>query len=197
MLLRFPAQDTVYGWEITIALALAPRNKGELMKKFIILPLLLLLFMATCAQAVEHRLGVGGNYWVTLDDIDLETKDVDETGLSLAATYQYWAGLFALEVDLEFLPDRFGDDAIAPQAYLLVGSGLYAGLGAGIIYSDSEFADAPFWALKAGVNLELLPGIYADIYATYRFNDKQDIDNEDTDIDTDTVFLGGAVRFVL
>lgn len=167
------------------------------MKKRWLLPLLLPLLLAANAQAVEHRLGVGGNYWKTLDDIDLKNRSVDEDGFSFAATYQYWAGLFGLEVDLEFLPDRFGDDALAPQAFVLVGRGLYAGLGAGIVYSDSEFAESPFLALKAGINLEILPGIYADIYANYRFNDTKDIDNEDTDIDTDTVFLGAALRFVL
>lgn len=172
-------------------------KKGESMKRVIIFPVLLLILMFTAnAGAVEHRLGIGANYWITIDDIDLETEDVDRSGLSLIGTYQYWLGLFAVEVDLEFLPDRFGDDALSPQVYVLAGSGLYVGLGTGIVYSDSEFAESPFLALKAGVNLELLPGIYADIHANYRFNDKKDIDNEDTDIDTDTVFLGAAVRFV-
>lgn len=167
------------------------------MKKIFILPLLFLLFFASHAQAIEHRLGIGGNYWLTLDDIDLKNQDVDESGFSLAGTYQYWFGLFAVELDVEFLPDRFGDDAISPQAYILAGSGLYAGLGIGTTYTDGDFAESPFFALKAGVNLELLPGIYADIYANYRFNDRKDLDNEETDIDTDTIFLGGAIRFVL
>lgn len=162
-----------------------------------ILPLLLLLLAVSNAQAIEHRLGVGGNYWLTLEDIDLESQDVDESGFSFLGTYQYWFGLFAVEVDLEFLPDRFGDNAISPQAYILAGSGLYAGLGIGTTYTDGDFAKSPFFGLKAGVNLEVLPGIYADIYANYRFNDRKDIDTEDGDIDTDTIFLGGAIRFVL
>ena len=167
------------------------------MKKVIVLLLLLIVSVTTQAMAVEHRLGVGGNYWVTIDDIDLENEDVDESGFSLGATYQYWLGLFALEVDLEFLPDRFDDNSISPQVYVLAGSGVYVGLGAGIIYSQGDFEDEPFYALRAGVNLELLPGIYADIYANYRFNDRADIDNEESDIDTDTIFLGAAIRFVL
>ncbi len=166
------------------------------MKKIMLLPLFLFLLAACNAQAIEHRLGVGGNYWLSLEDIDLKSQDVDESGFSLSGTYQYWFGLFAVEVDLEFLPDRFGDDAISPQAYILAGSGLYAGLGIGIMYTDGDFAESPFLGLKAGVNLEVIPGIYADIYANYRFNEKKDLDNEETDIDTDTIFLGGAIRFV-
>lgn len=165
------------------------------MKKLTTLSLLLLTcFIASNSHAEEQRIGIGGNYWVTMDDIDLETEKVDESGLSFLASYQYWFGLLGVEVDVEFLPDRFGDSAVAPQAYILAGSGLYAGLGAGYIYSDGEFSKEPFYALKGGINLELLPGIYADIYANYRFNDKKELDHEESDIDTDTVFLGAAVR---
>jgi hypothetical protein len=172
-------------------------EKGENMKKLCLLTLAVMLLATPGARAVEHRLGVGGNYWTTLDDIELKNGSVDDNGYSVFGTYQYWAGLFALEVNLEFLPDRFGDDALAPQAFVLVGSGIYAGVGTGIVYTDSEFAESPFLALKAGLNLEILPGIYADIHANYHFNDRKDLDNEETDIDTDTVFLGAAIRFTL
>lgn len=156
----------------------------------------LLLSPVTCLSE-EHRIGIGANYWVTLDDIEFDEEKIDDDGFSFLATYQYWPGLLGFELDLEFLPDRFGDSAIAPQAYILVGRSIYAGAGIGINYSDSEFSDQPFFALRAGLNLELLPGIYADIYANYRFNDKKDIENEQTDIDTDTVFLGAAVRIAM
>lgn len=157
---------------------------------------MLVMAMTTATIAVaEHRIGGGVNYWMTLDDIDI--SDVDENGFSLLASYQYWTGLFGVELDLEFLPDRFGDSAVAPEAYLLVGRSLYAGLGMGIMYSDSSFADEPFFALRAGLNLEILPGIYVDISGNYRFNDSAQLENEATDIDTDTIFLGAAVRLAL
>ena len=75
--------------------------------------------------------------------------------------------------------------------------GIYAGAGIGIINSDGDFADKPFFALKAGVNLELLPSTYVDISANYRFSDKEDLDDKNKNIDTDTVFLGAAFRFGL
>jgi hypothetical protein len=47
------------------------------------------------------------------------------------------------------------------------------------------------------VNLELLPKVFVDISANYRFNDTDDLKNNESDIDTDTIFLGAAVRFGL
>lgn len=141
--------------------------------------------------AAEHRLGGGANYWTTIDDID---GDFDESGLGFLVSYQYLTGLLGLEGTIEFLPDRFGEEAISPQAYLLVGRGIYAGLGIGTTYTDGSFADEPFFALRAGFNLELLPGVYADLNANYRFNDSTDFDDNERDIDTDTLFFGAAVR---
>jgi hypothetical protein len=144
--------------------------------------------------ADAHRIGGGATYWVALDDIEVDDKKVDDDGFSFLASYQYWPALFGLELDVEFLPDRFGESAVAPEAYILFGRAIYCGLGIGMIYSDGNFADEPFYTIKAGLNLELLPGLYADIYGNYRFNDSADFDKEDTDIDTDTVFLGAALR---
>lgn len=150
---------------------------------------------AGVAQAGEYRLGGGANYWVALDDIDTEDVDVDENGIGYFISYQYWETLLGIELDLEFLPDRFGESALAPQAFMLIGRSIYGGVGIGAVYHDGEFADKAFYALRAGFNFELLPGIYTDIYGTYRFNDTAELDNANTDIDTDTVFLGVAVRF--
>jgi hypothetical protein len=74
------------------------------------------------------------------------------------------------------------------------GVSLYAGAGIGMMYMDSEWADDPFYALKLGLNLELLPSVFLDISGNYRFNDEDEISESKTNIDTDTVFLGAAVR---
>lgn len=153
--------------------------------------------MDSAIAADAHRIGGGATYWVALDDIEVDDKKVDDDGFSFLASYQYWPALFGVELDVEFLPDRFGESAVAPEAYVLFGRAIYCGLGIGMIYSDGNFADEPFYAIKAGLNLELLPGLYADIYGNYRFNDSADFDKEDTDIDTDTVFLGAALRIAL
>ena len=145
--------------------------------------------------AGEHRIGGGANYWVALDDIDIDR--VDDDGISYLISYQYWVNFFGVEVDMEFLPDRFGETAYAPEAYILLGSTIYGGVGMGLMRADGSFAEDPFDALKAGVNFELLPSFFLDISANYRFNDAVEIRGEETDIDTDSVFLGAAIRFGL
>lgn len=167
------------------------------MKKIFLLAVALLLSANTLALASEHRIGAGLNYWYSVDDLKNDDWNFDRDGVGIIASYQYWGGLLGFEFDAELLPDRFGDTAISPQAYVLVGKGIYAGLGIGTTYSDGEFADEPFYALKAGFCLEVLPKIYADIYANYRFNDIKNIDESVKDIDTDTLFFGAMVRISL
>ncbi|MDK9706692.1 MAG: hypothetical protein OEL83_06535 [Desulforhopalus sp.] len=163
--------------------------------------ILFLLFVTTaagnCSAAGDVRIGGGANYWVALEDIEFGDKKYDKNGVAYLASYQYWQGLLGLELDLEFLPDRFGESALAPEAYILLGRAVYCGLGVGIMYSDEEFAEKPFFALRAGLNLEILPSLYADFYGNYRFNDSAELEGKDTNIDTDTVFLGMALRIAL
>lgn len=142
-----------------------------------------------------HRIGVGANYWTAVEDID--ESDVDEDGFSYLASYQYRPGILGFEIDAEMLPDRYGEDTYAPQAYVILGKGLYAAAGAGILLVDNEWADDPFYSFRAGLELELLPSLYVDINANYRFNETTDLEASTTDIDTDTVFLGAAVRLAL
>ncbi len=168
--------------------------------RYLSLLMLCMISMLIAAEngfAGNHRLGGGANYWVALDDIEKDNgDDIDENGLAFLVSYQYWPSILGLEVCAELLPDRFGETAIAPQAYVLFGSGLYAGAGIGTVLSDGEFSEQPFFALKAGINLELLPrALYVDVFANYRFNEKAELSDSSTDIDTDTVFLGAAARF--
>ena len=163
------------------------------MKKWMVL-VLLALFILPAAQADDnaHRIGGGVNYWVFLDDIEVD--DVDEDGFSYLASYQFRPTLIGLQADVEFLPDLFGEDAIAPAAYLLLGKAIYAAAGVGIVNQDGEWADDPFFALKVGLDLEVLPSIYLDISGSYRFNSEVDMEDAVDAIDTDTVFLGAAAR---
>jgi hypothetical protein len=160
-----------------------------------ILALGLVLFAADL-QAGEHRIGGGANYWIAVDDLDEEGID-DDDGFSYFVSYQHWWDFLGVEVDMELLPDRFGDNAYAPEAYILIGSTIYAGAGMGLIRTNGEFADDPFYAFRVGLNLELLPRVIVDISANYRFNDSVQLEDDDTDIDADTIFLGAAIRFAL
>jgi hypothetical protein len=142
----------------------------------------------------ESRLGGGANYWVALDDLE---SDVDENGFSYFISYQRMSGLLGFQLDFELLPDRFGEDAYAPAAYLIVGDGLYAAAGIGMVNTDGDWADDPFVALKAGINLQLFDSVYLDLSGSYRVDSETDFDDAVDAIDTDTVFLGAAVRVAL
>jgi len=150
------------------------------------------ILVAAAPDASAMRAGVGANYWVAVEEID--DQDFDENGLSWLASIQFLpAPLIKIEADIELLPEGFlgsTDQVWAPQAYLLVGSFIYAGAGIGMYYTDGDFADDPFYALRAGFDFPVGP-VHLDINANYRFEGKLDADN----IDTDTIFLGAAVRF--
>lgn len=150
-----------------------------------------------CAPVVaQHEFGAGMQYWKVLDDIDV--TNIDDSGFSYFVNYRYrFHGPLRFELVMERLPDRFGEGAYAPQAFLLVGNQIYAGAGAGAIYTNGSFADEPFYALKAGVSLPLPLWLRLDLSAQYRFNDFADLRDEDRKIGTDTIFIGGALRLTL
>jgi len=145
------------------------------------------------ASAADHSLGLGVHYWRAVDDLD---GSFDSSGAAGMFSYQYIpAGLFKLEVDLEYFPKGFGgadDVAWSPQVYVLLGNRLYAGVGAGVIYSQDfadEFSDV-FYAARIGTDFALLPRTRLDINANYRFKDWNQIDQADTD----TITLGAVLR---
>jgi hypothetical protein len=160
------------------------------------LALLLPALGAAPASAGEHRLGFGFHYWKAVSDLADDGFDVEEDGLSMVGSYQYYpGGLIGFELALERFDAGFaGAEGVvySPQAYLLVGKGLYAGVGVGSNYSDSftsSFSD-PFLAAKAGFTLALLPRLKLDLNANYRFDDWSELD----EASSDTVTLGALVR---
>lgn len=161
--------------------------------------LLALAFGAAApATAAEHRLGVGVHYWRALDEVVDEGFELDRNGTSGVVSYQYIpGGLLSLQVDGEYFAEGFGgatDSTFSPQAYLVLGvNGLYAAAGVGVLYS-SDFEDEvsdPFYAARVGWNLELVPNLYLDLNANYRAQAWSELD----EADTDTITLGGVVRF--
>lgn len=157
---------------------------------------LALMFTSGAKAEASKRLGGGVHYWKTLDKLDL--KDVDENGLSWVVSFQYGSeSLIKLQTDLEIFPKRFAGmehPAYAPCALVLAGHTIYGGLGIGTFYYDGEFADKPFYVLRAGVDLELLPTIYLDINGNYRWDNWKGLGKAVKDIDTDTITLGAAIR---
>jgi len=110
-----------------------------------ILALGLVLFTADL-QAANTGLAAA-QYWVAVDDLDEEGVD-DDDGFSYLVSYQHWWDFLGIEVDMELLPDRFGETAYAPEAYILVGSTIYAGAGMGSSGTDGDFADDPVLCLQ-------------------------------------------------
>jgi hypothetical protein len=160
---------------------------------------LLLVTTASPSLAGEHRLGLGVHYWRAVSDLADDGFDIDRDGLSEVASYQYYpGGLIGFELALERFDQGFAgaESAVySPQAYLLVGKGLYAGIGVGSNYSDSfssSFSD-PYFAAKAGFTLPLLPRLKLDINANYRFDDWSELE----EASSDTVTLGALLRIAL
>jgi hypothetical protein len=152
--------------------------------------------LSATGWSAGNQIGVGANYWKAVDDIDL--GNVDEDGISWVLTYQYKPGMVGLGLDLDWKEKGFGgseETVYEPQAYLILGQTLYAAAGIGGYYSDGNFADDPFYLLRAGLDLRLLKALHLDLYATYRFESLDDLDSGDKGIDTDTVMLGAAARF--
>jgi hypothetical protein len=156
---------------------------------------LLVLAMSAFAENKNEssRLGVGAHYWLAVKNIDVD--NVDEHGLSWTASYQYWPTLVGGEVALEWFQSGYAGadkDVFEPEAFLLVGDWIYAAAGIGAYRTDNDWGDKPFYMLRAGLNLNVLPHIYLDVNGTYRFEDWSGLSA--SDIDSDTITLGAAAR---
>src|SRR5215210_7069868 len=146
------------------------RGKGRV-------PLLLAVTMILTAipAFADHRIGAGIHHWQTVDDLaDEGFEDLDSEGTSGIVSYQYMPeGIFSLELDLEYFADGFAgstERALSPQAYVLVGHGLYAGAGVGVTHSDGETSDM-FYAARLGFDISIIPRLSVDVNANYRFDD--------------------------
>lgn len=143
----------------------------------------------------EFRLGGGATYWVALEDIDIE--NVEEDGFSYLASLQLRNPVAGLGLDLELMPERFGEDTYCGQLYVVLGKGIYMGAGIGLTAVDGDVQDDPFYSLRAGLDIEILTGLHLDLSVQYRFNDTSDLNDEERNIDTDTLYLGAVLRFTL
>lgn len=159
----------------------------------------LTLLFPVAASAGTHRLGFGYHYWTTLDDLELDAlSEVDDNGSAGVVSYQYLpGGLARFEFDLEYFNDGFGgsaDQAYSPQAYVLFGRFLYAGVGIGMTKSDTlpdgdSWSD-PWYAGRVGVEFLLLPRVHLDINANYRADAFKGLQ----DAESDAMTLGASVR---
>jgi hypothetical protein len=143
-------------------------------------------------------IGGGVHYNKYLDDI--ESDDVEEEAFSyVVALRRNVNWLIGMELAGELQPEDLTgreEDTIIPQAYLFLGKVIYGGAGIGIGYYDGDFADDPNYYLRAGLDLEFIPGIFLDVSARYVVQDIEEVEDEvDDNVDTDTVTLGANLRF--
>jgi len=160
---------------------------------------LLALLTAPAASAGGHRIGYGFHHWRAIDDIS--DGDIRDSGSSHVFSYQYLtAAVLRLEADLEYFADGYGgsgEKAYSPQFYVLFGRFLYGGIGVGITNSDG-FPDGkswsdPWYALRGGFEILLLPKIHLDLNANYRANAFSALENADTD----SLTFGASLRLSL
>ena len=161
--------------------------------------LLALTLAAPCLMAADgsnFQIGVGANYWVALEDAVDESFDEEGLGWMISARYMA-TPYFGFGLELERSPDNYvalEEPMYCPAGYLILGKGLYAGLGVGTYFYDGDFIEDVFYGLRVGVVAEVVPHLVIDINLNYRVDEWSGIKNVDEEVDTDNVILGGAVR---
>ena len=144
----------------------------------------------------NFQIGLGANYWVALDDAVDQSFDEDGLGWMISSRYMF-TDYLGIGLEVERSPDnyiQFEDPVYCPAAYLILGKGLYGAVGVGTYYYDGDFYEDVFYALRVGIAAELLPHIILDINANYRSDKWSNVKDADSEVDTDNVILGAAVR---
>lgn len=149
----------------------------------------------------KHRVGGGIHYWETVDDLDDFEGQLKKSGMAYMFSYQFAAlpfGLLKLEGDLEVFPDGYGGfdkTAWAPQFYVVIGGGIYAALGMGMVYENQWLG--PFYALRAGLDIGIIPTVlYLDISANYQVAEWEAVSDVKTVKDNIGSLTFGAVARV-
>jgi len=193
---RYAARRKGKVWDVIISRKLVREDRMNRRHLAVLVISASAILAMTAVSFGGSRIGAGVHYWKTLDNIDL--SEIDESGVSWIVTYQYGApSLLKFQADLEIFPEKFagfGKTALAPQAFVIIGQTIYGGVGIGTYYVDDEFADNPFYLLRAGLDLEIVPKIFLDINANYRFEQWGHVHETLEDIDTDVITLGAALR---
>ncbi len=162
--------------------------------------LMLLATPRVSAQQSKHSLGFGAHFFRAINSLN-DLSGLSEDGNSWLVSYQYMPrGLFRLEANLEYFPDGFSgslDNAFAPQFFVLVGHGLYGGIGIGQTFANDLVDDAtdPYYMARFGWELAILGAIGVDFQATYLFDNWDDV--RGFNINSDTLTVGAVVRFNL
>ena len=153
------------------------------------------LVWASPASARGFRLGGGVHYMKVLGDIK-DDPNFDENAFAFMASVDFKVPLVRIEGDVEFIPDfhNSSEMMIQPQVYGLLGNLIYGGIGTGIGYMDKFGWQKAFFALRGGVNFDLLPRVGLDVFASYQFQDAGDLENLSGD-SLDSLTFGAIAHF--
>ena len=155
--------------------------------------------ISVTSQAGHIEVGVGANYWYSLDDAVDQSFDEDGLGWLVSTRFMF-SDFLGIGLELERSPDnfiQFDEPMYSPAAYLIVGNGIYGALGVGTYYYDGDFYSDCWYALRVGLKIPILvDSLVLDINANYRCDSWGDIEDAKDDIDTDNVILGAALRLV-
>jgi hypothetical protein len=152
-----------------------------------------MLSICWAPQTQANSIGAGVHYLRAVGNFD-DDDEIDRDNFGVLGSLQFGASMFKLEANTEFVFDYLGTDEtlIKPSAYVLIGSVLYGGAGIGIGYLNEDWESDPFYALRAGVDIPF-GKLSGDIYATYRFQESEDL--EDLPEDLDSATLSGVLRY--
>jgi hypothetical protein len=152
---------------------------------------------ASIASAGGVSLGGGIHYLHNVGDIDENGVNLDKNNLGFIGSLMGRAAFLKLEAQGEYIPNYLGTDEAMwiPQAWALLGSTLYAGAGIGIAHFHGDWANDPFYALRAGVNLPL-GAVGLDMYGAYQFWNSDAFDDVNHD-DLDSITFAALLRFNL
>ncbi len=151
----------------------------------------------TASAGESFEIGVGANYWYSIDEAKDKSFDRDGLGWMLTSRL-FLADFFSIGLEVEQTPENFvflEDKLYLPAAYALVGNILYAGLGIGNYYYDGDFYGDVWYALRAGFKIPLLTkNLVLDANVNYRVEDWDKMKKAKDDIGGDTLMVGAAIR---
>jgi hypothetical protein len=168
--------------------------------KIILLVSLLVVAAAIPASESEELYRLPTTVTISkLELADLSINEFEQADERQAAVFSLKLNprnLLQFTTKMRLLPPELNSDpdsVLLPQMFIAVGDDLYAGLGTRYLIEDGILIDDPQFSLRAGVDLEILPYIFLDVRADYRFDDWREL-KEEEGFSTEDVVWGGALR---
>jgi hypothetical protein len=166
--------------------------KGPAVKRTLITLLIAvapLLFLASAATDSHAGLGVGLHYLKTVEDMG-ETSGFDSSSLGFLGVFSFSPGFINFELDFEYIPNyAFDKDLLQPSAYAFLGNHIYGGFGVGIGHFNGEWADDPFFDIRAGLKI-----LSFDFFGSYKIQDLDELNDLESE-DLNAVTFGAIYKF--